>query len=157
MIILFVNKYMFFEWISISLTVNKYIISLKLNNYKSLKLHKYTVAGCKIMPWVQIFLFNLNISISWILHHLQTANHSQLWMVTQTYTNYDLLVLYVVCEQIPLVCHEKQRLLYPHENCLCVPTTNPPLSLKFAFLISLKASDRGYNPCGRLGKQTSGD
>ena len=51
----FVNKYMFFEWISISLTVNKYIISLKLNKYNSLKLQKYSVAGCKIMPWVQIY------------------------------------------------------------------------------------------------------
>ena len=46
----FVNKYIFFESISISLTVNKYIISLKLNKYNLLKLHKYTVAGCKIMP-----------------------------------------------------------------------------------------------------------
>ena len=34
----------------ISLTVNKYIISLKLNKYNSLKLRKYTVAGCKAMP-----------------------------------------------------------------------------------------------------------
>ena len=50
MIILFVNKYMFFERVNISLTVNKYNISLKLNKYNSLKLHKYTVAGCKIMP-----------------------------------------------------------------------------------------------------------
>ena len=41
---------MLFERINISLTVNKYIISLKLNKYNSLKLHKYTVAGCKIMP-----------------------------------------------------------------------------------------------------------
>ena len=49
-IILFVNKYMFFERIKISLTVNKYIISLKLNKCSSLKLHKYTVAGCEIMP-----------------------------------------------------------------------------------------------------------
>ena len=54
MIILFVNKYMSFEWIYF-LTVNKYIISLKLNKYNSLKLHKYTVAGCKIMPWLQIY------------------------------------------------------------------------------------------------------
>ena len=50
MIILFVNKYMFIERINISLTVNKYIIYLKLNKYNSLKLHKYAVAGCKIMP-----------------------------------------------------------------------------------------------------------
>ena len=35
--------------------VNKYIISLKLNKYNSLKLHKYAGAGCKIMPWVQIY------------------------------------------------------------------------------------------------------
>ena len=55
----------------ISLTVNKYIISLKLNKYNSLKLHKYTVAGCKILPWVQLYiLLSVNICISWILHHL---------------------------------------------------------------------------------------
>ena len=46
---------MFFERINIFLTAKKYIISLKLNKYNSLKLHKYTVAGCKIMPWVQIY------------------------------------------------------------------------------------------------------
>ena len=46
---------MLFERINISLTVNKYIISLKLNKYNSLKLHKYTVVGCKIMPRVQIY------------------------------------------------------------------------------------------------------
>ena len=54
MIILFVNKYMSFGCIYLP-TVNKYIISLKLNKYNSLKLEKYTVAGCKIMPWVQIY------------------------------------------------------------------------------------------------------
>ena len=48
--ILFVDKYVYFERINIFLTVNKYIISLKLNKYDSLKLHKYTVDGCKIMP-----------------------------------------------------------------------------------------------------------
>ena len=37
---------------------------------------------------------------------------------------------------------KSRDLLYTHEKCLCVPTTNPPLSLKFAFLISLKTSDR---------------
>ena len=47
---------MSFELISF-LTVNKYIISLKLNKYNSLKLHKYTVAGCKIMPWVQMWVY----------------------------------------------------------------------------------------------------
>ena len=36
-----------FAWAS---TVNKYIITLRLNKYNSLKLQKYTVAGCKIMP-----------------------------------------------------------------------------------------------------------
>ena len=46
----FVDKYMFFERINISLTVNKYMISLKLNKCNSLKLHEYTVAGCNIMP-----------------------------------------------------------------------------------------------------------
>ena len=35
--------------------LNKYIISLKLNKYNSLKLHKYTVTGCKIMPLVQMY------------------------------------------------------------------------------------------------------
>ena len=54
MIILFVNKYMSFELIYF-LAINKCIISLKLNIYNSLKMHKYTVAGCKIMPWVQIY------------------------------------------------------------------------------------------------------
>ena len=34
-------------------------------------------------------------------------------MVTQTNTNYDLLVLCVTCEQRPLVYHEKQRPLVP--------------------------------------------
>ena len=28
---------------------------------------------------------------------------------------------------------KSRDLLYPHEKCLCVSTTNPPLSLKFAF------------------------
>ena len=46
---------MLFERINISLTVNKYIISLKLNQCNSLKLHEYTVAGCKIMLGVQIY------------------------------------------------------------------------------------------------------
>ena len=58
-------------------------------------------------------------------------------------------------EQRPLVYHEKRRPLVSHEKCLCAPTTNRPLSLKLAFLISLKTSDRGCSPCGRLGKQTS--
>ena len=55
MIILFVNQYVLLESINISLIVYKYIISLKLNKYNSLKLHKYTVAGYKIMPKVQIY------------------------------------------------------------------------------------------------------
>ena len=64
-------------------------------------------------------LFNLNIRISWILHHLQTANHKQLWMVKQTNTNYDLLVLCVACELRPLVYHEKQRpLVSPRKICV---------------------------------------
>ena len=61
----------------------------------------------------------MNICISWILHHLQMANHSQLWVVTQTNPNYDLLVLCVPCEQRPLV--------YPRKTCTetsCVPTKN---------------------------------
>ena len=56
-------EWLYFLWINIcslnefqiSLTVKKCIVSLKLNKYNSLKLHKYTVAGCKIMPWVQIY------------------------------------------------------------------------------------------------------
>ena len=72
-------------------------------------------------------------------------------MVTQTNTKYDLLVLCQLCEQRPIFYTTKSRdLLYPHEKCLCVPTTNPLLSLKFAF--TLKTSDRGCNLCGRLGK-----
>ena len=55
MIILFVNKYMFFLNEFICLTVEKYMISLKLNKYNPLKLHKYTVAGCKIMPLVRMY------------------------------------------------------------------------------------------------------
>ena len=53
MIILFVNKFMFFEFIF--LTVNNFIFSLKLNKYNSLMLYKYTLAGCKIMSWVQVY------------------------------------------------------------------------------------------------------
>ena len=60
--------------------VNKYIISLKLNKYNSLKLHKYTIAGCKIIPWYKYIFLNMNICSSWIMHDLQTANHSQLWV-----------------------------------------------------------------------------
>ena len=37
---------------------------------------------------------------------------------------------------------KSRDLLYSHEKCLCVSTTNPSLSLKFAF--SLKISDRGF-------------
>ena len=55
-------EWLYFLWINICslnefifLTVNKYIISLKLNKYNSLKLHKHTVARCIIMPWVQIY------------------------------------------------------------------------------------------------------
>ena len=87
----------------------------------------------------------MNIYISWFLHYLQTANHSQLWVVTQKNINYDLLV--------SLHTPVSRDLLYPHKKWLCVPTKNPPLSLKFAF--SLKTSDRSCNLCGRLGKQTS--
>ena len=131
--ILIANKYMFYEWISISLTVNKYIISLKLNKYNSLKLHKYTVAGCKIMPWVQSILFDLNICISWILHQLQTANHSQLWMVTQTNTDYDLLVLCITCEQRPLAYHEKQRLLVSLRQMFMCPYNKSAIIIEICF------------------------
>ena len=65
----------------------------------------------------------------------------------------DLLVLGAPCEQRPFVYPRKTDLLCPHEKCLRVLTTNPPL--EFAF--SLKTSDRGCNLCGRLGKQTSGN
>ena len=41
-------------------------------------------------------------------------------MVTQTNTNYDLLVLCVPCEQRPLVHHEKYRpLVSPRKMFLC--------------------------------------
>ena len=51
---------------------------------------------------------------------------------------------------------KNRDLLYPHKKCLCVPMTNPPLSLKFAFLSSLKTSrSSGCNPWGRLGKTES--
>ena len=85
-------------------------ISLKLNKYNSLKMHKYWVSGCKTMPWVQIYFVECECMycISWILHHLQTANHSQLWVVMQTNTNFDLLVLCVPCD----------------ERTSCVPTKN---------------------------------
>ena len=40
--------------------------------------------------------------------------------VTQTNTNYDLLVLCVTCEQRPLVYHEKQRpLVSPRKMFMC--------------------------------------
>ena len=101
----------------ISLTVNKYIISLRLNKYNSLKLHNYTVAGCKILPWVQIYFVECEYMISWFLRYLQTANHSQLWMVTQTNINYDLLVLCIPCEQRPL-CKPRKA------ETSCIPTKN---------------------------------
>ena len=44
-------------------------------------------------------------------------------MVTQTNTNYDLLVLCVTCEQRPLVYHEKQQ-------TSCIPTKNVYVSLR---------------------------
>ena len=142
MIILFVNKYLFFERINISLTFNKYIIYLKLNKYNSLKLHKYTVAGCKIMPWVQYSLFNLDICISWTLHHLQTANHSQLWMITQTNSNYDLLVLCVTCEQRPLVYHEKQRpLVSPGKMFMCTYDKST-IIIEICFFIVFEVKNR---------------
>ena len=71
-------------------------------------------------------------------------------MLRLTNTICDLLVLCVL-----LYTTKSRDLLYPHEKCLCVPTTNLPLLLKFAF--SLKTSDRGCNLCGPLGKQTSGN
>ena len=66
-------------------------------------------------------LFNLNICISWILHLLQTANHSQLWMVTQTNTNYDLLVICVTCETS---CIPRKT------ETSCIPTKNVYVSLR---------------------------
>ena len=90
------------------------------------------------IPWsCNNISLNMNTCIFLIWYHLQTANHSQLWVVTQTNINYDLLVLCVPWEQRPLV--------YPQK-------TGDPL--KFAF--SLKTSDWGCNLCRRLGKQTSG-
>ena len=157
-----VKKYNCLEWL-LFLWIN--ICPLNKFFYLQLTSISFTWSWINTIPWscinIQLLdvkqcleckyiLLNVNICISWFLHYLQTANHSQLWVVTQTNINYDLLVLCIPCEQRPLV-----YLLYPHEKCLCVPTTNPPLSLKFAF--SLKTSDRGCNLCGRLGKQTSGN
>ena len=133
MTILFVKKYMLFERINIYLKVNKYIISLKLNKYNSLKLHKCTVAGCKIMPESKYILFSLNI-----FAHLQTANHSQLWMVTQTNTNYDLLVLCITCEQRPLVFHEKQRPLVSQRKMFMCPHDKSAIIIEICFFIFTK-------------------
>ena len=55
--IISLNEYIFVKKINIfflneyiALEVNNYINSLKLTKYCSLKLHKYTVAGYKVMP-----------------------------------------------------------------------------------------------------------
>ena len=160
------NEYNFFEWLYflwinicslnkfISLRVNKYIISLKLNKYNSLKLHKYTVAWCKIMPWVQIYFveceymylldfasFTNGQPQSTLSGH---ANKYKLWFISS------LRTLRAESSWIPT---KNGDLLCPHEKCLCVLTTIPPL--KFAF--SQKTSDRGCNLCGGLGKQTFGN
>ena len=104
-------EWLYLLWINIcslnefiSLSVNKYVISLKLNKYNSMKLHRNTVAGCKIMHWVQIYFVECEY-----MYFLIFTNHSQLLVVTQTDTNCDLLVLCIPCEQRPLVYHEKQK------------------------------------------------
>ena len=80
--------------------------------------------GVKWCLECKYILLNVNMCISWILHHLQTANHNQLWVVTQTNTNNDLLVLWVLCEQRLLYPHEKQRpLVSPRKpETSCIPT-----------------------------------
>ena len=50
------NEYIF-------LKVNNYIISLRLKKYYSLKQHKYTVAGCKMMPELECKYVLLNVNI----------------------------------------------------------------------------------------------
>ena len=129
MIILFVNKYMFFLNEFICLTVEKYMISLKLNKYNPLKLHKYTVAGCKIMPLVRMYFVKCEY----------------------------ILVLCVLCEQRPLVYHEKRSpLLSPRKMFMC-PHDKSAIIIEISFFTIKKASGRGCNPCGRLGKLTSGN
>ena len=58
-------------------------------------------------------------------------------MVTQTNTNYNLLVLCVTCEQRPLVYHEKQRPLVSRRKMFMCPYDKSTkfLSLKFAFFL----------------------
>ena len=127
-----VNEYNCLEWLYflwknicslnefISLTVNKYIISLKLNKYDLWSCTNIQLLDVKLCLDCKYILLNVNICISWILQPLQTANNSQLWMVTQTNTNYDLLILCVPCEQRPLVYHEKQRpLVSPRKLFMC--------------------------------------
>ena len=61
----------------------------------------------------------MNICTNWFLHYFQTANHSQLWVVTQTNTNYDLLLLCIPASRDLLYTTKSRDLLYHHEKCLC--------------------------------------
>ena len=59
-------------------------------------------------------------------------------MVTQTNTNYDLLVLCVTCEQRPLVYHEKQRpLVSPRKMFMC-PYDKSAIIIEIYFFIFTK-------------------
>ena len=116
MITLFVNKYVFFEWIYF-LDSYKYIISLKVNKYNSLKLHKCTVA-VYIFFWMWIYAFlDFCIIYKW-----------------PTIVNYDLLVLYIPCEQGPLV-YPRKMFMCPHDESAIIPEV----------CFSLKSSNRGCN------------
>ena len=132
----------YFLWINISslngyisLKVNNYIISLKLNKYYSLKLHKYTVAGCKIIPtnifcrvWIYIFLEFCN--------EQQTTNHSQLW--SGDANKYKLWFI------------SSLRTLRAETSCIpmksvCVATTNPPLQYHWNLLFTENFRSRLYS------------
>ena len=132
---IFVNKYMFFEWIKFPWKLR--IISFPWSWINTIPWSCINIQLLDVKWFLEYkyILVNVNTYISWILQ--QRANHNQLAVVTQANTNYDLLVLWVSCKQRPLLSR--------HEKCFCIPTTNPPLSLKFAF--SLKTSDRGCTLC----------
>ena len=108
---------------------------------------RYTVAGCKVLPWLQIYF----VECEYVF--LEFCIICQVWVVTRTDTNYDLLVLCVPCEQRPLVYHEKQSPFVSQREMLRWPHDKSATEICFF----TKTSDRGCNLCGRLGKQTSGN
>ena len=125
----FLNQYNFLEWIwilwinicslneYISLKVNNYIIFLKLNRYYSLKLHKYTVAGCKMMPWIQIYFVECEYK-----HSLIFTTNSQPQSYLSGHTN-----KYKLWFSSSLRTLRAEASCSNHKKCFCVPTTNPPL------------------------------